>query len=405
MYSLLKSNNARKFIEIFSVFLGLINRIIPKKKNRILIFNSKEVYLNNYALFKYMIDNGYNKSHQIIYSMPNIDETVKYKPHNVKFITGLLKTALYFMTSRVCFLDNSSIRIKPSYNQKVINLWHGTPLKRIGIISKTADKNLPKNQMNAFNYMLVPSEYFREVYKKSFNLSDRQIVINGQPRLDQLFIKRDILSELGISKSTYNKVFMWLTTYRISYDNRLKHTSDVNWSETNLPIIKTLAEAEKLNEYLKAEGVLAIVKIHHGSVFSEEGIKSLSNLLILKDQDFIDKNIQLYEILSQCDALITDYSSVYYDFLLLDRPIIFIIEDIKDYEKNNGFVFNEPLDYMPGKHVNTFEELVLGIKEIVNGQDEYSEFREKINNLANEYKDNLHSKRVLELAEVELTDD
>src|SRR5699024_7741099 len=121
--------------------------------------------------------------------------------------------------------------------------------------------------------------------------------------------------------------------------------------------ITSIKYVKKLNDYLYNNRVFMIIKIHQGSKFTKKELQSLSNILVIQDEDFISKKLQLYEILAQCDALITDYSSVYFDYLLLNRQIGFIIDDIEDYNKKNGFVFENPLDYMPGNKIKNLDQI------------------------------------------------
>lgn len=395
MYKVLKYGIIRDVIEKMTVVLSVINKVIPKSKKKILIFDSKEVYLNNYAIYQYLIEKKYNNEYKIYYSMPGINKTLNNKQKNVYFITGLFQTVFIYLTSSTCFIDISNLRITPSKDQKVLNLWHGTPLKKIGLISNAGGDKLNKNSLNAFSQIIVSSRNYNEVFMKSFNIKEEKILNLGQPRLDELYNKDYVLNKLGILKG-YKKVIMWMTTYRISFDKRLNHTSKDNWSETNLPIIVNMGNLKILNQFLLKKNVFLIIKIHQGSQFDEKSLKSLTNILIIRDKDFIPKGIQLYEILKDCDGLITDYSSVYFDYLLLNRPIGFIIDDIQDYEKKNGFVFDDPLEYMPGEHIIDYNGLETFINNIVNNNDNYNTHRIEVNNYTNYYQDNRNCERVVE---------
>lgn len=398
VFKLLNSNIVRLVIEYISVILGLINRFIPKKKKSILLFDSKEVYLNNYAMYRYMIENDLNKKYKIYYSMPGLKKRLGSPPENVTFFRGFFMTTIVYLTSSICFLDTGNLRIKPSRKQEVLNLWHGTPLKKIGLSSNSNGSRLHKNTLNVFSHVLVSSSNFIEIFKDAFDLKKEQIIIAGQPRLDSLYKSSANLKKLGVDISKFKKVIMWMTTYRISYDNRLNHTSDKSWSKTNLPIITSMKEVKKLNDYLYNNRVFMIIKIHQGSKFTKKELQSLSNILVIQDEDFISKKLQLYEILAQCDALITDYSSVYFDYLLLNRQIGFIIDDIEDYNKKNGFVFENPLDYMPGNKIKNLDQIFNFIQDVLTENDNYREQRKILNIFVNEYQDNLNCERAFKIA-------
>ena len=399
--SILKYPIVRKFIETFSPLLSFINYILPKKKNRIFFFDSKEVFLNNYALFKYLIAEHYNEKYEIHFYMPSLvlkNEISSLK--NTYFIGSLLKAYFILVTSKFVFVDASSLRVRPSKKQIIHNLWHGTPLKCIGFMSASAEKDkLPANYMNSFSYCSISSKNFCDIFVKSFNGKPDQFVVLGQPRIDLLLSKINVLDKIGINQEKYKRIYMWMTTYRFSYDGRLNHSEDRNWSQTNLPLIIDLDKIIKLNEVLTEENEYMIIKIHQGSVFERNIIKPFSNIKILQDCDFISK-VQLYQIVKDCDVLVTDYSSIYFDYLFLDRPIMFIIDDIDSYKKNPGFVFEKPLAYMPGLKIKSFDELVGCIVQKSYNDKRYIAERKKVHNFVNFYQDNKNCERILDFCEI-----
>ena len=108
-----------------------------------------------------------------------------------------------------------------------------------------------------------------------------------------------------------------------------------------------------------------------------------------------DKNIQLYEILPVFDALITDYSSVAIDYLLIDKPIGFTLDDFEEYRKSRGFVFNDPREYMPGEHIYVLDDLIKFISNVANGKDEYKDKRDELKRIAHNPAQN-YCDRILE---------
>lgn len=374
----------RKLLERICRILGYINPLIPKNEKKILIFNSKPDYMNNYAIYKYLVENKYNEIYHIYYSMPGIQNNIK-KKKNVYLFDSKFKSLLLYLTSKFVFFDTGNIRIRPSMKQMVYNSWHGTPLKRIGFLSKNCEKDLPKNLMNSFSKISVSSSYFDEIYKLSFNLNENQICHIGQPRNDLLFSKNIDLNKIGIDTDKYTQIIAWMTTYRISYDNRLIHTSNESWSQTNLPVLVDEEKLFSINETLKSYNQLLIIKIHGTSKSTDFKYHNFSNLVFIKESDYIKVGLQLYEILARADILITDYSSVSFDYLNLNRPIGFIIDDIEDYQEKNGFSVNDVLDFMPGEKITTLEELKNFFKKCNLFIDEYRDERISVNSIVNEF--------------------
>lgn len=121
----------------------------------------------------------------------------------------------------------------------------------------------------------------------------------------------------------------------------------------------------------------------------------LTNIVYLENQDLEDNGLQLYEFINCSDALISDYSSVAIDYLLLNRPIGFTLDDYDAYTESRGWVFEDPLEYMPGEHiynVQQFEQFVLDIR---NGKDDYENQRKAILAKTHNVTDN-YCKRVLD---------
>ena len=95
------------------------------------------------------------------------------------------------------------------------------------------------------------------------------------------------------------------------------------------------------------------------------------------------------------DGLITDYSSIGFDFLLVDKPIGFTLDDYEKYKNSRGFVFENPLEYMPGNHIYSLSDLLEFIKNVAEQKDEYKEDRAKVRSIAhNETED--YCQRIIE---------
>ena len=95
--------------------------------------------------------------------------------------------------------------------------------------------------------------------------------------------------------------------------------------------------------------------------------------------DILDANdIPLYKFVALSDGLISDYSSIAIDYLLVDKPIAFTLDDYDLYKESRGFVFENPLDYMPGHHIYNFNDLRVFIECIATGKDSYKEERDRV---------------------------
>ena len=119
--------------------------------------------------------------------------------------------------------------------------------------------------------------------------------------------------------------------------------------------------------------------------------------MMLTSQRGLDRqNMDIYDLMKRSRALITDYSSVYFDYLLLDRPIGFTLGDIKQYEEERGFVVKDPESLMPGEKLRSFEDLRDFIISAAKGEDRFQSERKRVNELANRDQSDGASRRILD---------
>lgn len=138
---------------------------------------------------------------------------------------------------------------------------------------------------------------------------------------------------------------------------------------------------EAFNSFLLENDIICVSKVHHGEEksISEKNIRRrFSNLFFVTNKDLEEKGLDLYEVLGAGDLLLTDYSSVYNDFLYMDKPTIFVIPDIEEYRQNRGIAL-EPYDFWTaGPKVNTQNELQMEILSCLQNQDYFKEERERL---------------------------
>ncbi|MBR6682938.1 MAG: CDP-glycerol glycerophosphotransferase family protein [Firmicutes bacterium] len=121
------------------------------------------------------------------------------------------------------------------------------------------------------------------------------------------------------------------------------------------------------------------------------------NIRFVVDDELERKGVQLYELVENCDIMLTDYSSIFYDFLLLNRPVGFLISDINEYTR--GFFYSDPLSQMPGEKIRTAEELTRFFDKVNAGEDDWADERERIKNMVFTYQDANNCKRLLSFIE------
>lgn len=373
---------------IYRFFEKFHDKFTKVKDNYVLFETEGDFCDNGRALYEYMIENGYNDKHRIFWIVTDPRKYNESAPRNVAFISrtknsiiakwkfykAINQTKYFFFTHPYWFK-------KKKNEQKVINLWHGTPLKAGG-----------KDHSDIYDYFTAPSLDTFDLYNRFIGAKKEQYVVTGMPRNDLLYKENNCLDKL-ISKNKKTKVIISMTTFRQS----------TNMTDSNivdpyaLSVINSKEELEELNSYLKERNIIILVKIHHLQKTEMLNKINLSQIKYLEDKDLNDKDIQLYELLGQTDGMLSDYSSVTFDYSLLDRPMAFFTNGIEDYKKTRGFLVDNILDYMPGHKIDNLKDFYKFLDDFDKGIDKYKKVRAKICKFGNQYKDNKNCERIIEM--------
>ena len=244
------------------------------------------------------------------------------------------------------------------------------------------------------DYIVSLSSFFNKTLAQLTHCNENQIINLGFPRNDDLFSKEKNIKNLFKNKS-FEKVILWLPTYR-QRTNKDSNLSMKDSFQLGLPIIYDVETLKSLNELLKEFNILLVLKPHPAQDLSLIKAEQLSNFVILTNNDLDKENINLYEFLGQTDGLITDYSSVYYDYLLTDKPIAITTDDLEEYSKVFEFVYDNIFDVIKGEYINNFNEFKTFLQNISTGNDISKNDREKIKKTLHKYNDGNSSKRIYE---------
>lgn len=372
--------------------ISYINNLVPKKKNVILIYSNLGFRDNVKSLYDYLIEKKYNEKYVIVCSLSDFRKYKKTSYKNVFYVNNIIGFIIYFF-SKYVFYSFGCIPVVPSKKQCVVNMWHGMPLKKICLLEEKKNNDY----FNYFTYVISTSIFFKPIMAKAFGCNTDQIVICGQPRTDQLKTDANVLSLLNIEE--YNKRIIWMPTFRSS-----KKLGEYNSCEdyNGLPLFKSNLEIKKLNDYLNKMNIIIYIKLHPmQDMFSTE-ILNYSNIRFINDEYLEKRKIALYSFLGSFDALITDYSSVFIDFLLVDKPIAFTVEDINQYRENRGFVIDDPYKMMCGSKLKNKDDFLMFVKELSINNDVYKEERNNLKKQLHAYDDFVNTKRMLDLFKITL---
>lgn len=321
-----------------------------------------------------------------------------YEAYNILSFKGML----FALCAKVYIFDHFSkdISFWLSGGSIKVNLWHGIPLKKINKDNKFDETRNPSNLYKTLRWTIrriqneKPSHYYtatskivKDIFESAFRATPERILICGYPRNDILFENEYLINKNQVVVDSYefykdiNKikeegtnVIIYMPTFRAS-------------EEQFFEIIKL----EKLNQFLRDNNTILLVKAHHMSRITKEFANiRYSNILNIKATD------DPYPFLNISDMLITDYSSVYFDFLLTDRPIIFFPYDLEIYRSESRELYYEYDSVTPGPRSENIEELMKSIDDYLKGIDHFKSDRKRVRNMMFDYKDGKSSKRLYE---------
>jgi len=373
--------------------LQILNTIIPKKDNQILFVSYPDYSDNTKALFEYITANQIHKQFDIVWLVRNPDILQILTERGIKAHLEFSIHGMYSLFRSKCIIETHSnyCRIKAK-NQYLVNLWHGVPLKTLGYTShlRTRDAIKPVKGMETSDMLIATSSIVRNALVTSFLIDPRKTIITGQPRNDYLFIasdKQKTATLLNRDISKYDKLLLYMPTFRVG-------RSGVEGTKEHLDFLRS----EIFNNFLKDNNILFVLKLHpreekywlsHADFGQCNG-----NIAILQTKHLITHSITIYEVIADFDILITDYSSIYFDFLLLNRPIIFLPLDLEEYARTRGFLL-EPYDFWaPGPKATTVEILIDEIQKCISDLTYYEKERITVNNLINQFQDGNSCERV-----------
>lgn len=369
---------------------------IKVKENQILFYSIPDCSDNAKYYYEFLYDKN-TKKNKYIWLVNDID---KYKFNNYKntkyikaftllFSKPTIKSIYYILSSKEIYYTHVSpfqpIPNKMKQQQLVINLWHGCGYKKSEIVTKSKP---------LFNYALVPGNAFIKTKCEFWNCNSNQILNIGYPRYD-LFYNDNSEVEIFLNKfNVYDKkIIIWMPTFRKTEGTHFAENKiDMKF---DLPILNNMEEVESINKICKEKNLFLIVKRHPIQLkyICEEN--NYSNIAFINNEFLEQNKVELYSLLTYTNGLITDYSSVAIDYLLLNKQIAFTLNDIEQYSNIRGFVFDDPLEYMPGKFVYDFKDFCQYLDDIENNNDEYLEQRKKViskvHNICDNYCERLYN--------------
>ena len=357
---------------LFTACLEHFGQIRPD--SHIWLFSSTDNSHYNYNsryLFEYVKENLPEITPLFVINDPELRNSLSSKYGKQYFIeTESIQGIRQALSAGVWFTSAGLPAYGTGLHKKrlIINLWHCVPLKKIALL----DPNLKKAARIYFkkifseNYtcILTTSHELIPLMARSFAVSEDKIKVWGQPRNDGLFQKndcREILGQLFPDLPEYTKTVLYAPTFR-------------DYGQVQLFPFKDF-DQKQLEAFLDEKNMLLFIRTHvaeQGSAAPYLGkrIRFLGN----------EQAEDVTGILNIFDCLITDYSSIYIDYLLTDKPMIFLPYDRQQYLDGRGMNFDYD-DVTPGPKPETFNDFLDALSP---KEDFWKSERTRVNRLFNE---------------------
>lgn len=358
---------------------------------------------NARALFEYMLEKCYNERYELVWLVKNPEEFKQYlKYKNVYFLSFdwsvsqkkqeraeyyrvLCQAKYFFFTDAYGFVRNCR------EDQIRVQLWHGCGFKtRVNFVR--CEKR--------YEYTTVISDLYARIHADIYGLRDEQILVTGYAKQDWLFhpVKKNVLNKVGIKEA--GKYVFWLPTFRTT-EKKLSQLNEYSLnSDTGLPILNNDLKLQQLNDILVQNDMVLVIKLHPFQDKKNIDCKNYKNIVLLDNDLLVKEDVHINQLLGWADALISDYSSAAVDYMLLDRPIAFTLEDVEAYEASRGFVFENIKEWMPGKELLDYNDFIDFMNEIALQKDTTRQKRNELKEKMHKYSDDKSCKRIIEILDI-----
>ncbi len=249
----------------------------------------------------------------------------------------------------------------------IINLWHGIPLKKVCYDNKYEKNwdspvqkfrdfliNIPLGNM----YYVATSQVFTEIYQSAFRVRKEQVLCLGQPRSDIFFQKK--------KPAPYfpgKNIILYCPTHRKEGNQKIEITK--------------LFDLERLEIFLEENGYYFIIKKHFYHRNEKEELSSYPHII-----DITGMDMDIQRLVMETKAMVTDYSSIYIDYLLLGMPLLFYCYDYEEYLAEDREMYFPYEEVTPGIKARDFNGLLKELELFaINGQRYAKEERERVKNL------------------------
>ena len=326
--------------------------------DRVILYESyagRGLVCNPYGIFKRFTKRNDFGQYTHVWVLENLDKQKdivdRYSEYkNVVFVQRDTVEYCKYLVQAKFLITNLSF---PNYYTKkegqiYINTWHGIPLKTLGFDipnGRITGLNTIRNFL-AVDVFLSPNRFMTDIFRNTFRLEglfEGHIMESGTARNDNLFYgdREEVLEKLkaeGVKIDPSKKIIMYAPTWKGEKYSDPDTSTDMYFELINK--VEESVDTDKYQILIKPHQIVYKNIVDKGEVLTDK---------------FIPATIDANEILSIVDVLISDYSSIYFDYLATEKPIIFYIPDLEEYKEQRGLYFG--VDKLPGPIAQSLEEL------------------------------------------------
>jgi CDP-glycerol glycerophosphotransferase len=259
----------------------------------------------------------------------------------------------YLCSAVVLFTHGLYSSDGPARGRTIVNLWHGDGPKRT---------ENPAYEPRVFSDIVVGGTQLWGRQKWAyFQRGKGDLLVSGNPRIDQfaVAVPAEVLGALGLE---WNRFIVWLPTYRRAFESEVQSWDDAPEIGAGRDL---RALARGFEEIRSATGVRVVVKPHPLDRDSYERL----GFSVITDQMINSRGTGLYSLLAASLALVTDYSSVWTDYLVTDKPIALFVPDLREYEEGRGLNVDSLASVAPGPLLASTGELLSFCESVGRGGD------------------------------------
>ena len=399
-------------IKLMELLTGILIRplayLVPKKRNLVLFIGSDNGQFRDNIKYLYLhLYRNRQEKFEFYFLTEDREVFRQLQNHNLPVILyPCLSTVLVMLKASIVIVDNlgwiRNLKYSILINTYKVQLWHGCSIKSLGLDNTLYQTHLKSIWWRIWYYLqgrfpnydlfLSTSKINSEkIFQPAFNIT--KIIESGYPRNDIFFSQPDVLDLIGTDTPVIEQVKkLKQDQYRIIlYAPTFRDTG-----EGDDLLEKEALNIQLLDDFAVENRIVIVFKIHPWRELPVD-FKNMKNLIKYSDSG------DVYPLLPLIDLLITDYSSIFFDFLYLNKPIIFFPYDYEKYIRKDRSLKYDYNWVTPGPKCMHQEDLQLCIKKILfENEDEYQHKRKSIFDMSFSHKSVSAAEHILKTLDREI---